>query len=209
MVDQRKSRDIGSPVVAADLGAELVDPILIEAALGQPAMSVPRYRAVVRMAARKRVATFNKGAAARIDDGDGFPTFAELLVAMRLRSAGWNCTWASAYTKQFIEMWAWNAKEPIASEKPSPRVLDLLQAVAAKRDGITGRRRSFFQGMPDVVAWRDSDLLMIECKRFGKDRIQKTQAEWFQAASLCGVGISQLGVFEWQYADGGMPVRYR
>ena len=94
MVDQRNSCDTGSPVVAADLGAELVDPILIEAALGQPAMSLPRYSAVVRMATEERVATFNKGGAACIDDGDGFPTFAELLVAKRLRAAGWNCTWA-------------------------------------------------------------------------------------------------------------------
>jgi hypothetical protein len=92
--------------LAPALGAIIVHPVLIPATLGQPPLSVLRYAAALRQVAAGvgRVATFGKGSAARIDDGAGFPTFAELLVSNRLRSAGWNCTWASAYPSKPSEL---------------------------------------------------------------------------------------------------------
>ena len=71
--------------VAAALGAEAGPPFVIAAA-NWPVLSLPRYIAGLRLLEKVRVADFNKGLAARIDDGQGFPTFAELLVASRLRA---------------------------------------------------------------------------------------------------------------------------
>ena len=185
--------------VAAALGAEAGPPFVIAAA-NWPVLSLPRYIAGLRLLEKFRVADFNKGLAARIDDGQGFPTFAELLVASRLRAAGWKATWASAYRRRFVDTWAWDALEPTLSQPLPTDVLNTLEKVAAKRNSLIGRPTSMFDGMPDVIAWQGSDhLLCLECKWRGRDRIQTTQIEWMQAAAMIGLNVSQLGVFEWHY----------
>jgi hypothetical protein len=185
--------------IAAALGAVVGAPLAIGAPQSRPALSLPRYVATVRYLDKVRATD----SAAQIDDGQGFPTFAELLVASRLRAAGWQAIWASAYHRRFVETWAWDALEPTLS-KPLPAfVLDTLEKVAAKRNALVGHSKSIFDGTPDVVAWQSSDrLLCLECKRRGKDRIQATQIEWMQAAVMIGLSMSQLGVFEWHYESG-------
>jgi hypothetical protein len=184
--------------IAAALGAEVGQPLVISSA-DLPTLSLTRYIAAVRLLDKVRAADFNKGAAARIDDGQGFPTFAELLVATRLKAAGWGATWASAYGRKFVDAWAWDALEPRLSEPLPVRVLDTLKKVAARRNSLVARPRSMFDGMPDVIAWQGSDLLCLECKRRGRDRIRATQIEWMRSAVMIGLSVSQLGVFEWHY----------
>jgi hypothetical protein len=182
--------------IAATLGAEVGPPLVIGSAPDRPVLSLPRYIAAVRFLDKVRAEDFNKRSAARIDDGQGLPTFAELLVANRLRAAGWCATWASAYHRRFVETWAWNALEPTLS-KPLPAfVLETLEKVAAKRNALVGHPKSIFDGMPDVVAWQSSDrLLCLECKRRGKDRMQATQIEWMQAAVMIGLSVSPTWCF--------------
>jgi hypothetical protein len=195
--------DSFSANVAAALGATVALPLVIPAALGQPPMSVPRYAAELRRVANGvvRIAAFGKGSAARIDDGAGLPTFAELFVSSRLRNVGWNCTWASAYPiLQYIESWSWDSQKPSISPPPA-HVLEILDGIAAIRQSLTKPLKRPFGGIPDVIAWRGLDLLMIECKRRKEDQIRQNQAEWMQATVLAGMTVSQLGVFEWHYAD--------
>ena len=195
----QNNESLGSVLIAQDLGSRLVQPLLIRAALGQAPFAVPRYAAEVRMLDKVRVATFNKGTAARIDDGHELPTFAELLVASRLRAAGWKCTWVNAYHRRFIETWAWDAAKPTVKQPPE-HLLETLKRIAAKVASVTKLSRNLFDGVPDIMAWSGHDILFIECKRRGKDRIQQTQAEWLHAAIMIGINVMQLGIFEWHYS---------
>lgn len=187
--------------IAATLGVAMAKPVTIPGSLGQPPICVPRYAAELRQVfGRIRIADYGKGLAARVDDGTGFPTFAELYVASRLKTAGWACTWASAYGGlRFVESWAWDARHPVLLSPPQD-VLQTLQRIADTRQSLTKRAKRSFGGITDVVAWRDSDLLMLECKRRDEDRIRRTQEEWMHAAVLAGMQVAQLGIFEWGYA---------
>lgn len=187
--------------VASALGASIGSPLQLPAALGQEPISVPRYTATLRQVVEgTRTAAFGKRSAARIDDGAGFPTFAELLVSTRLRVAGWECAWACVYGgMRFVESWAWNASNPSLVTLPSD-VLEVLKRIAATRQSIIGGRKASFGGIPDVIAWRGSDLVMIECKRQKEDCLRRTQLEWLHSAALIGIKLEQLGVFEWSYS---------
>ena len=155
---------IGHTEIANALQATMGPPILIAGALKQASLRLARYTAKVNLVQRVRVADFNKGIAARIDDGDGFPTFAELLVAKRLRTAGWAATWASAYRRKFVAAWNWDELQPSISDPLPDCVLDTLRAVSSKRNSITSKRRDVFGGLPDVVAWRGPKIIFLECK---------------------------------------------
>jgi len=147
------------------------------------------------------LADYGKGSAAQIDDGLGYPTFAELLVAQRLRQAGWVSAWASAYGGlRYVESWRWDAAEPTLCPLPT-HVLAVMDSIADIRRSLTGGAKRSFGGILDVIAWRKTEILMVECKRQNEDRLRRTQEEWMHCALLAGLGALQLGVFEWQAPD--------
>jgi hypothetical protein len=75
----------------------------------------------------------------------------------------------------------------------------MLDKIAEMRRSMTGRAKPSFGGILDVIAWRGTELLMIECKRRDEDRLRDTQVEWLHCALLAGLRVLQLGVFEWRY----------
>jgi hypothetical protein len=142
--------------------------------------------------------TFGKEEAAQIDDGSGNATFAELLVMDRLRADNWSCLWLSSFGRaRRILAWPHDSEEPIEGQLP-PSIEAKLNDIAKHRRGAATRNYSF-AGIADVVAWRNNDLLLIECKRKGKDRLSRSQEEWFQCALQAGLANDQLGVFEWSF----------
>jgi hypothetical protein len=63
-----------------------------------------------------RVKHFRKGRNARIDDGEGLPSFAELVVASRFQRAGWNAVWRNNWAASgFYQSWAWDADLGVSS----------------------------------------------------------------------------------------------
>jgi hypothetical protein len=191
---------VGSDDIALALHASLVAPLTVSARFKIPAWGLPRYSAnLTAVAGRTRLADYGKGVAARIDDGFGFPTFAELLVADRLRAAGWTSAWASAYGGlRFVKSWPWDVTEPVLCLLPD-HVHAVLREIADTRRSFTGHTSLPFAGILDVIAWRGTELLVIECKRRSEDRLRATQEEWLHCALLVGLRVLQLGVFEWRY----------
>ena len=189
---------VGSIEVAQALHARIVAPMFIRPLFGTAGIAVPRYAAELgEVGDRSRTADYGKGAAARIDNGDGFPTFAELLVVHRLRAAGWTSAWASVFGGlRFIESWQWNEPQPIVHPLP-PHVRKVIDKIAGTRQSMTNRTKPSHSGVPDVIAWRDHDFLLIECKRRNEDQMRRTQEEWFHSAVLTGLDILMLGIFEW------------
>jgi hypothetical protein len=80
-------------------------------------------------------------------------------------------------------------------------VLAAVDNIADIRRSLTGGAKRSFGGILDVIAWRKTEILMVECKRLHKDRLRRTQEEWMHCALLAGIGNLQLGVFEWQIDD--------
>jgi hypothetical protein len=194
------TRPIRQGEIALALGADIIGPQPVMGAFDRAAIKVPRYAATLRMVtAPVRLHDFRKGSAARINDGFGYPTFAELFVAARLRAAGWTSVWVSPFGRlQFIQDWPWNIAAPIPGELPK-RVEDKLVGIAELRRQKRGERKVSFNGIPDVIAWREEDLIMIECKRAGTDRLRPSQDAWMHCAVLSGCRMGQLGVFEWRF----------
>jgi hypothetical protein len=189
--------------VALALNASIVEPQPVTAAFDQSAIEVPRYAAVLPMvAAPTRINDFRKGSAARINDGFGYPTFAELIVAARLRTAGWDSVWVSPFGRlSFVQDWPWNVPEPALGQLPE-YVMERLAEISELRRLKRGEQKANFNGILDVIGWRRDDLIMIECKRANADRLRPNQEEWIHCAILSGCKIEELGVFEWQFDRG-------
>ena len=192
---------IGRQDIASALRTEIVAAETIPPLFDQPAIEAPKYLGKLsRVFNRPRANDFRKGAAAQIDDGNGDPTFAELIVADRLRGSGWDCVWYSAFGNKKIKSWPWDAPEPQTGEIPQ-YVCKVLTKVSVARQELTGANKATFHGIPDVIAWRQDDLVMIECKHAKHDRLRSDQAEWFQCAKITGLSVTQFGIYEWKFRE--------
>jgi len=195
MDEQVRQNDIAS-ALHAEIAAEGE---LIPSKFDQSAFQIPKYLGNLgRILNRHRVNDFRKGSAAEIDDGNGNATFAELLVSDRLRTLGWDCVWYSAFGDKIIKSWPADAAEPQCTHFPEA-TLKVLREISTTRQALIGAKKATFSGIPDVIAWRENDLLMIECKHAKKDHVRRTQAEWFHCALRAGVMVNQLGIYEWKF----------
>ena len=193
---------VGREDIAASLGANIVNAQEIASAFGRPGISIPCYSArLKRVGFPVRVEPFGKGRAAQIDDGHGLPTFAELLVCDRLRRSGWEAVWASTFgSLRFITAWPWDMSSAEERDRIPAQPTEVIGQIAGARCQRKNIKTSF-GGIPDVIAWRDDDLAMIECKRAGEDHLGKAQEEWFHCAFDMRQSNLQLGVFEWRFED--------
>ncbi|HEY5379625.1 MAG TPA: hypothetical protein VIJ78_08820 [Pseudolabrys sp.] len=194
-------KTIGRIDIASALFAEIAAKAeIIPSKFGQPYFKIPKYLGNLAKAVngKKRANDFGKGVAARISDENGNPTFAELVVADRLRRSGWDCVWYSAFSRKIIETWPYDADEPQCRKFPES-ACKILHKISMARQKSTGTNKVTFSGMPDVIACRQDDLVMIECKQAGKDHLRSSQAEWFQCAKLIGLSANQFGIYEWTF----------
>lgn len=190
---------IGRQDIADLLGAEIISAQEISA-FERPPIFIPRYSAKLkRIGSPIRVESFGKGMASQIDDGGGLPTFAELLVCRRFKASGWDAVWASMFGGlRFIHSWPWDIRSPIEREKLPNLVMDKIETVAFARCSRKNCKTSF-SGISDVIAWRNDEIIMIECKWAGNDSLGSAQEEWLYCAHDAFLTSSHLGVFEWYF----------
>lgn len=184
--------DIADALISQIVSAQEIRPF------NRPSIFIPRYSASLkRISFPVRAENFGKGEAAQIDDGLGFPTFAELLICERLRRAGWEAVWASGFgSLRFINSWPWNLEKAIERDSLPSRIMGLLKNIAVIRSQRV-TTKNLFGGISDVVAWRNTELILIESKRAKKDRLGVRQYEWIYSAYDAGLPIENLGIFEW------------
>ena len=119
--------------------------------------------------------------------------FAEVAIAELLRPDGWDAVWASTYGGlRFF------ADQP---DGQRGNTVDLPDNVAAPVERIT-LGNGTPAGMFDVLAWKGAELLFVEAKRRGRDRIRDTQRRWVNAALRVGFEPQQFAVFEWTVEPG-------
>jgi hypothetical protein len=120
----------------------------------------------------------------------------EVEVAKQLMDVRDHAYWFSGFGISTLpEIW----KPWARGFRDAPDWLTSLDARVQKRivaTGIDATRRKPGDGMPDVVAWDDSDplssALFIECK--GGEAFGQSQEDWVWGARRAGVRVAQLAV---------------
>jgi hypothetical protein len=114
---------------------------------------------------------YGKGSATVMGD-DGQSASAEVTIARRLRSSGWQ---SRALLLTWLPPTHWRSFVAMQNDR------EALPAKANEMLAALGRK-----GAPDVLAWAGTDSGMriagVECKRLGRDRVKADQATWYRRA---------------------------
>jgi hypothetical protein len=124
-------------------------------------------------------------------DYSGRQAFAELIILWSMNSAGWDGVWIDTFSDVYRTGY-WD----------SPKVRDL----PAEPDSILSRiyqAKGSESGAWDVFCWHGQEVVFVESKRKGKDRIRESQVLWLQAALDVGYSLSNFLVVEWSLAEPG------
>lgn len=119
---------------------------------------------------------------------DGQPTWAEFVLLRLLERDGWEGVWVKNWHGRAF--WR-DVADPVALPPSASALFDRIAARAAGRGG----------GCWDIFAWRGDDVLFIESKQRGKDRLRDTQRTWLVSALAEGVPLSAFAIVEWQAAS--------
>jgi hypothetical protein len=118
----------------------------------------------------------------------GRPAFAELAVLWALNEIGWDGVWIDSYRGLYRQGY-WNC-EPIRQLPDVPqKLIKRIQIALGSRFGAW-----------DLVCWRGTEMLFVECKWAGRDAIRETQVRWLAAAIDAGLCLDDFLVIEWSLA---------
>lgn len=117
-------------------------------------------------------------------DFEGKKSLAELILLRLLEREGWQGCWVNNYRRAF-----WRDIY-VTTELPEAPSTALFYRVVAQNGGKAG--------CWDIFAWRGGEVLFVESKQRGKDRIQPTQQKWLESALAEGVPLSSFYIVEYQ-----------
>lgn len=119
-----------------------------------------------------------------IVDCNGSPVFAELAVITVLREHGFDgAVWVDTYRRHFRD-----AMPPASCELPT-QARDAYERIVT----INGGRR----GCWDVLAWDETCVTFVECKRRKRDRITVNQVTWLKSGLKAGLRVDNFAICEW------------
>ncbi len=113
---------------------------------------------------------------------EGNPYFAELVILRHLEKAGWNGVWVDTYKNRFLKNWI----EAIHLPPDKQKLFECIRTQAGMRGGCF-----------DVFCWKNDQVLFVESKREGKDRIRSSQKRWLEATLAVGLPLESLLIVEW------------
>lgn len=115
-------------------------------------------------------------------DLDGIALYPEFAVVRRLEEAGWGAAWRKNW--HGTAFWS-----DIGTDVEVPvEVLGLFDRVAS----IAGA------GAWDILAWKDSQVLFIESKQYGSDRLTANQLRWLETALAQAVPLESFAIYEYR-----------
>jgi hypothetical protein len=112
----------------------------------------------------------------------GEQVYAELAILRLLQEAGWQGVWIDTYRRKFRT----DTVNSIALPPEKRLVYERIRKEAGGRGGCF-----------DVFAWKDGELLFAEAKRHKRDRFQRSQGRWLEAALGVGFEKDSFLVVEW------------
>jgi hypothetical protein len=126
---------------------------------------------------------------------DNKPMFAELAIMTHFINAGWNARWVETYGRHsgpiFLTDWKDDKyKNQINMPILDERILNLLASMA-KLNGNS------YSGCWDTLAWKDNDFIFAESKRWKRDSIRSTQANWLTAGLQYGLNLDNFLIVQW------------
>lgn len=115
--------------------------------------------------------------------------FAELVILKILLDAGWNGVWVETYggthfLKTMPEKWNLKA-EHISIPEEKEEILKNIWKL--------GKTKACF----DVFVWKDDQIMFLEAKRSGKDKLTSAQIRFIEGALSYGLLPEQLVIVEW------------
>jgi hypothetical protein len=116
-------------------------------------------------------------------DFEGVPLYPEFVVLRLLERGGWHGAWRKNWAG--AAFWS-DIAQPI---EPPPRALSIFEQIS---------RQAGFAGAWDIFAWRGRDVLFIESKQLGHDRITAYQARWLDIALQMGMPLTSFAIVEYQ-----------
>lgn len=145
-------------------------------------------KAMARFAPWRRPANVNTYGRKQLLEWRKRPAFAELVVLWTLQQEGWQGVWVDSYRSKYR---VGLMEESPVDLPPSRRtLLDSLQ----KRMGRRG-------GRWDVYCWNDDQVLFIELKRGGRDRIRSSQRLFLETALNQKVPLDAFLIVEWDLGE--------
>jgi hypothetical protein len=113
----------------------------------------------------------------------GEPLFAELAVLRMLEKEGFEGVWVDTFGKRFRRTMT---KDSCVLPAWVKTLYDGIAAGNGQRTGCW-----------DVVGWKNNNIIFVETKRKGKDRIRASQLKWLESALHLGIAIEAFSVCEW------------
>ena len=116
------------------------------------------------------------------------PTWAEFVLLRLLENDGWQGVWVKNWGGRAF--WR-DIREPIELPIAAHALFRRIEIRTAGHGG----------GCWDILTWRGDDMLFIESKQRGRDRLRSTQLAWLQSALAEGVRLSAFTIAEWEAAS--------
>lgn len=133
-------------------------------------------------------------------DWNGIPFYAELVILDMLKRDDWQGVWVDSFHRKFLDCMP---DRDAVADLPVDVANEISSIRKVYRRIAEDHRlsRGAFGGCWDVLCWKSNELLFIETKRKSKDRLQKSQRAWLEAALDCGKTARSFRVVEWDFAN--------
>jgi hypothetical protein len=177
-----------SPIGAANdelgrlLGAETVRPIEVMLPFSRRRVTVRAYQRREQRHVGELPADFRTVPNKTAVDWQGAALYPEFAIVRRLESAGWGAAWRKNWHGEAF----WRAISETMDVPP--RVLAVFERVA----DVAGA------GAWDILAWKDDQIVFIESKQYGSDKLTPNQLRWLEVALDQGASIDSFAVFEYR-----------
>jgi len=122
---------------------------------------------------------------------DGQATWAEFILLRLLERD----RWVGAWVKNWGGLAFWRG--PCNAIELSATASALFQRIQARTAGRGG--------CWDIFAWRGDEVLFVESKQRGRDRLRLTQRTWLENSLEEGVSLSSFVIVEWLARHPGAP----
>ena len=76
-----------------------------------------------------------------------------------------------------------------------PERMSFLEQIAVENG--REKKKAWYGGCWDVLAWKGQDYVFIEAKRVRKDTMRRAQFQWFEAARKVAVPLTSFVIVEW------------
>ena len=115
--------------------------------------------------------------------------FPEIALVNLFKNNNWNAFWIDSFHKK---LWDTMPANNELSEIPMGAFLIFSK--------LTIEKNIFSQGAWDIFAWYGDDYLFVECKGIpSKDKIRKTQLQFFKKSIKNGLKKENFLILEWDY----------